>query len=92
MATNEDGPIECRKKTEMKDQHNNSQEKITDPQSPQGTFEFDSQECAAMAHDLAILQLPGADQNELNFSVADLELVLGVAKGDFQLGGNDETD
>ena len=49
-------------------------------------FEFDSEECAAIAHDLAIIQLPEADRSELNFSVADLELIIQIAKGDFDLG------
>jgi hypothetical protein len=46
-------------------------------------FEFDSQECAAVAHDLAILQMPAADRDELNFSVNDLEIIIRVAKGEF---------
>ena len=50
-------------------------------------FEFDSQECAAVVHDLAIIQVAEADRSELNFSVADLELIIRVAKGDFGLGG-----
>lgn len=49
-------------------------------------FEFDSPECAAIAHDLVIVQMPEADRSELNFSEADLELVIRVAKGDFDLG------
>lgn len=53
----------------------------------QETLGFDSQECAAIAHDLAILQLAEADRSELNFSVADLELIIRVAKGEFELGG-----
>lgn len=48
-------------------------------------FGFDSEECAAIAHDLAILQHAGADRSELNFSVADLELIIRTAKGDFEL-------
>lgn len=58
-------------------------------------FEFDSPECAAVAHDLAIIQLADADRGELNFSVGDLELLIGIARGKFDLGTerelNDET-
>lgn len=49
------------------------------------SFEFDSEECAALAHDLAILQLPGADRDELNFTVNDLEIIIRIAKGEFNL-------
>ena len=47
------------------------------------SFEFDSQECAAVAHDLAILQFPAGDRDELNFTVNDLEIIMRVAKGEF---------
>ena len=53
--------------------------------SAEAIFEFDSEECAAIAHDLAILQHTEADRSELNFSVADLELIIQIAKGDFSL-------
>lgn len=53
--------------------------------SAEAIFEFDSEECAAIAHDLAILQYAGADRSELNFSVADLELIIQIVKGDFSL-------
>ena len=46
-------------------------------------FEFDSPECAAIAHDFAILQMPECDRDDLNFSVNDLELLMRIAKGDF---------
>lgn len=46
-------------------------------------FEFDSEECAVMAHDLAILQMADADRDELNFSVGDLENIIKMAKGEF---------
>ncbi len=46
-------------------------------------FEFDSEECAAVAHDLAILQTAELDRAELNFSVRDLEFIIEVAKGNF---------
>lgn len=49
-------------------------------------FAFDSQECAAVAHDLAIVLSAGADRSELNFSVADLEILISVAKGEFDFG------
>lgn len=51
-------------------------------------MEFDSEICAAVAHDLAILQLPAADRDDLNFSVADLETLVEIAKGEFVLGEN----
>ena len=60
-----------------------SDEQMTNTDSAEEAFEFDSQECAAIAHDLAIIQLPGADRSELNFSVADLELIIRVAQVDF---------
>lgn len=66
-------------------QVNMSDEQITNTDSAEGEFEFDSQECAAVAHDLAIIQHAEADRSELNFSVADLELLIQIAKGDFEL-------
>jgi len=47
------------------------------------SFEFDSEECAAVAHDLAILQIAEGDRSELNFSVNDLEIIIRIAKGEF---------
>lgn len=47
------------------------------------SFEFDSEECAAIAHDLAILQTADTDREQLNFSVDDLENIMKIAKGDF---------
>lgn len=46
-------------------------------------FAFDSEECAAIAHDLAILQMAESDRDELNFSVNDLEIIMRIAKGEF---------
>jgi len=50
-------------------------------------FAFDSEECAAIAHDLAILQMAEGDRSELNFSVNDLEMIMRIAKGEFALKG-----
>jgi len=46
-------------------------------------FEFDSEECAAIAHDLTILQMAEGDRSELNFSVNDLEIIIRISKGEF---------
>ena len=53
-------------------------------------FEFDSPECAAIAHDLAIIQLAGADRSELNFSENDLEIIINIAKGQFDIPEDEE--
>jgi len=49
-------------------------------------FAFDSEECAAIAHDLAILQTAELDRSELNFSVEDLENIMKIARGEFSFG------
>lgn len=54
-------------------------------------FQFDSQECAAIARDLALLQLAGGEREDLNFSVADLEIIMQVAKGNYALQGDETT-
>lgn len=46
-------------------------------------FKFDSEECAAVAHDLAILQTAEGDRDELNFTVNDLEIIMKIARGKF---------
>jgi len=48
-------------------------------------LEFDSPVTAAVARDLAIIQIPELDRDELNFSVGDLEKIIAVAKGKFKL-------
>ena len=48
---------------------------------------FDSPVTAAVARDLAILQLAGMDRDELIFSVSDLEAIMDIAKGKFKIEG-----
>lgn len=75
--------LENNKAAEREEERENEQ--ATDTNSGEEEFAFDNQECAAMAHDLTILQLAEGDRSELNFSVADLELIIRIAKGDFNL-------
>ena len=46
---------------------------------------FDSPVTAAVARDLAILQLAGMDRDELIFSVSDLEAIMDIARGKFKI-------
>ncbi len=48
-----------------------------------GAFEFHSPICSAIAHDLCVLQTPGHDYTELNYSPDDLESILLIARGIF---------
>ena len=48
---------------------------------------FDSPATAAVARDLAILQLAGMDRDELIFSVDDLEAIMDIARGKFKIKG-----
>ena len=48
---------------------------------------FDSPATAAVARDLAILQLAGMDRDELIFSVSDLEAIMDIARGKFKIEG-----
>lgn len=58
---------------------------MADPEIAKVEFNLETKECNDIAHDLIILQLAGCDRSELIFPIADLEALIQIAKGEFEL-------